>query len=113
MLAKDLLVVTGKGGVGKSTVAAAVGVVAARRGLRTIVAEVAARDDVTRALDPANSGRYAENELAPGLHHISIDPQAALEEYLRDSSRRRSPTRSPTRGCSRSSRRRRPACASC
>jgi anion-transporting ArsA/GET3 family ATPase len=84
MLAKDLLVVTGKGGVGKSTVAAAVGVVAARRGLRTIVAEVAARDDVTRALDPSGSGRYAENELAPGLHHISIDPQAALEEYLRD-----------------------------
>jgi anion-transporting ArsA/GET3 family ATPase len=68
-------------------VAAAVGVVAARRGLRTIVAEVAARDDVTRVLDEARlplAGRYAENELAPGLHHISIDPGDALEEYLRD-----------------------------
>ncbi|MDX6657636.1 MAG: hypothetical protein QOH62_2429 [Solirubrobacteraceae bacterium] len=67
--------------------AAAVGVVAARRGLRTIVAEVAARDDVTRVLDEARlplAGRYAENELAPGLHHISIDPGDALEEYLRD-----------------------------
>ena len=41
---------TGKGGVGKTTVAAALGVAAARRGLRAIVAEVAARDDVTRAL---------------------------------------------------------------
>ena len=37
----ELLVVTGKGGVGKTTVAAALGVAAARRGLRTIVAEVA------------------------------------------------------------------------
>ena len=44
----ELIVVTGKGGVGKTTVAAALGVAASRRGLRTIVAEVAARDDVTR-----------------------------------------------------------------
>ncbi|MDX6641973.1 MAG: hypothetical protein QOF12_2984 [Solirubrobacteraceae bacterium] len=57
--------------------------VAARRGLRTIVAEVAARDDVTRILD-AGGAPYAENELAPGLHHISIHPEDALEEYLRD-----------------------------
>src|SRR5262249_38375961 len=83
-LAKELLVVTGKGGVGKSTVAAAVGLVAARRGLRTIVAEVAARDDVTRALEAERPDRYLEYEIAPGLHHISIDPEAALEEYLRD-----------------------------
>jgi anion-transporting ArsA/GET3 family ATPase len=86
-LGKELVVVTGKGGVGKSTVAAAIGIVAARRGLRTIVAEVAARDDVTRVLDEARlplAGRYVENELAPGLHHISIDPTDALEEYLRD-----------------------------
>ncbi len=43
LFAKDLLVVTGKGGVGKTTVAAALGTAAAARGLRTIVAEVAAR----------------------------------------------------------------------
>ena len=64
--------------------AAAVGLVAARRGFRTIVAEVAARDDVTRALEATEPGRYDEREIAPGLHHISIDPEAALEEYLRD-----------------------------
>ena len=38
LLTKPLLVVTGKGGVGKSTVAAALGMAAAARGLRTIVA---------------------------------------------------------------------------
>jgi anion-transporting ArsA/GET3 family ATPase len=81
LLAKALVVVTGKGGVGKTTVAAALGLAAARRGLRTIVAEVAARDDVSRAL--GGSGAH-EDELADGLHHISIDPQAAMEEYLGD-----------------------------
>jgi anion-transporting ArsA/GET3 family ATPase len=65
-------------------VAAAIGLVAARRGLRTIVAEVAARDDVTRSLEAEHPGLYAEREIAPGLHHISIDPEAALEEYVRD-----------------------------
>ncbi|MCZ4495371.1 MAG: ArsA family ATPase, partial [Conexibacter sp.] len=88
LLAKPLLVVTGKGGVGKSTVAAALGMAAAARGLRTIVAEVAARDDVSRTLAPDGDGAqrraFAERELGEGLHHISIDPESALEEYLRD-----------------------------
>jgi anion-transporting ArsA/GET3 family ATPase len=79
LLARDLIVVTGKGGVGKSTVAAALGLAAARRGRRTIVAEVARRDDVSRALGGSGA---REAELAPGLHHLSIDPEDALEEYL-------------------------------
>ena len=79
MLDRPLVVVTGKGGVGKSTVAAALGLAAARRGLRTIIAEVARRDDVSRVL--GGTGVH-EDELAPDLHHISIDPQDALEEYL-------------------------------
>jgi anion-transporting ArsA/GET3 family ATPase len=74
-------VVTGKGGVGKTTVAAALGLVAARRGQRTIVAEVARRDDVSRALGGEG---IQEEELAPGLHHLSIDPEHAMELYLTD-----------------------------
>ena len=73
--------VTGKGGVGKTTVAAAVGLVAAGRGLRTIVAEVARRDDVSRAMGGEG---MQEEELAPGLHHVSIDPERAMELYLTD-----------------------------
>jgi Mrp family chromosome partitioning ATPase len=85
LLRRPLVVVTGKGGVGKSTVAAAVALVAARRGLRTIVAEVALRDDVVRALGGDGAGpAVRERELGGGVHHISIDPEAALEEYLRD-----------------------------
>jgi len=84
LLERRLLVVTGKGGVGKTTVAAALGLVAARAGKRTIVAEVAQRGDVASAFDREGSQPFEEVELAPGLFHISIDPQDALEEYLRD-----------------------------
>jgi anion-transporting ArsA/GET3 family ATPase len=85
LLDHRLIVVTGKGGVGKTTVAAAIGLEAARRGRRTIVAEVARRTDVAGALDAGHGGDgAAETELAPGLFHISVDPDLAMEEYLRD-----------------------------
>jgi anion-transporting ArsA/GET3 family ATPase len=86
LLDKPLLVVTGKGGVGKSTVAAALGMAAAARGKRTIVAEVAARDDVSRALAGGGGAgeTFVERDLGEGLHHISIDPESALEEYVKD-----------------------------
>ncbi|HEX5922477.1 MAG TPA: ArsA-related P-loop ATPase [Baekduia sp.] len=86
LLTKPLLVVTGKGGVGKSTVAAALGMAAAARGQRTIVAEVAARDDISRALrdDVPDGETFVERDLGAGLHHISIDPESALEEYVKD-----------------------------
>ena len=46
---KALVYVTGKGGVGKTTVAAALGLAAAATGRRTIVCEVAEQDRVSRA----------------------------------------------------------------
>jgi anion-transporting ArsA/GET3 family ATPase len=77
-----LIFVTGKGGVGKSTVAIALGLVAARRGLRTIVAELASQERVRRSF--AQSGEtFEEVQLADGLFTISIDPESAMEEYLR------------------------------
>jgi anion-transporting ArsA/GET3 family ATPase len=80
---RSLLVVTGKGGVGKSTVAAALGLAASASGLRTIVVEVAARDDVLRTLGVAHAEAQRERAVSERLHHISIDPQRTLEEYLR------------------------------
>src|SRR3954451_840039 len=84
VLNHPMVVVTGKGGVGKSTVAAALALAAARDGRRVIVAEVAARDDVSRALAADGGGVFVERAVGDGLHHISIDPESALEEYLRD-----------------------------
>ncbi len=79
---KDLVVVTGKGGVGKTTVAAALGLAAAAAGKRTIVAEVARRDDISRILSGSGARPFDERSVADGLAHVSIDPQHAMEEYL-------------------------------
>jgi anion-transporting ArsA/GET3 family ATPase len=82
LLDRRLIFLTGKGGVGKSTVAIALGLVAARRGLRTIVAELASQDRARQTF--ARSGEtFEEVELAEGLFTISIDPESAMEEYLR------------------------------
>ena len=81
LLDRRLIFVTGKGGVGKSTVATALGLVAARKGLRTIVAELASQDRVQQAFDHKGE-RFSEVQLADDLFTISIDPQSAMEEYL-------------------------------
>ena len=81
ILDKRLVFVTGKGGVGKSTVAAALGIAACRRGKRTIVCEVAQQERISRVFKGEGVG-YHETEIAPGLFAFSIDPQRALEEYL-------------------------------
>ena len=47
-LEKRLVFVTGKGGVGKSTVAIAMGIRAAMEGKRTIVVEVASTENTSR-----------------------------------------------------------------
>jgi len=80
---KRLVFVTGKGGVGKTTVAAALGLAAARADKRTIVCEVARQERVSRAFHREGVGPR-ETALADGLYAISVDPQKALEEYLED-----------------------------
>ncbi len=82
LLQRRLIFVTGKGGVGKSTVATALGLVAARRGLRVIVAELASQDRVRQSFDRSGD-TFEEVQVADGLYTISIDPQTAMEEYLR------------------------------
>ena len=82
LLERRLVFVTGKGGVGKSTVAIALGMVAARRGLRTIVAELASQERVRQTFAQAGE-TFEEVELTDGLFTISIDPESAMEEYLR------------------------------
>jgi len=83
LLDKRLLFVTGKGGVGKTTVATALGLAAARRGLRTIVCEVSQQERMPQVFRREGVG-YSETELAPNLYAMSVDPQLALEEYLID-----------------------------
>jgi anion-transporting ArsA/GET3 family ATPase len=79
---RSVLYVTGKGGVGKTTVAAALGVAAAQAGRRTIVCEVAEQDRMSRAFARHGVRAEQEVELSDGLWAITIDPQKALEEWL-------------------------------
>src|SRR4051794_38699533 len=73
LLDKRLVFVTGKGGVGKTTVAACLARVAAERGKRVIVCEVAGEE-----------GSHDEVEVAPGIHSLAVDPEQAMREYLTD-----------------------------
>jgi anion-transporting ArsA/GET3 family ATPase len=78
---KRLVFVTGKGGVGKSTVAIALAIAAARRGLRTIVAELSGQARTAEAFG-VKPPTGAEVRLTEDLHAISIDMEHAMEEYL-------------------------------
>src|SRR3954447_1997766 len=80
---KRLVFVTGKGGVGKTTVAAALGLAAARAGKRTIVCEVAQQERMSRVFRREGVG-FSETRLETDLYAISIDPQRSMEEYLRE-----------------------------
>ena len=79
---RELLVVSGKGGVGKSTLAAALGLLAAERGLRTIVVEVGEQARLRGLFDVGKSEPGVEVELQRGLWGLSIDPDRALLEWL-------------------------------
>ncbi len=83
LLARRLVVITGKGGVGKTTVAAALALAGARAGLRVILAEVGPEEAVPRLFEPRPKPvGYAGRELLPGLRVLRIDPYEALSEYL-------------------------------
>jgi len=81
LLDKRLVFVTGKGGVGKTTVAVALGLRAAAEGKRTIVCEVAAQENASRLFTHAEVG-FHEVELEENLWAISIDPDESMREYV-------------------------------
>ena len=67
--------------MGKTTVALALGLAAARRGLRTIVCEVAHQERFSRLMGREGVG-YEETEIADSLSAISLDQQHTLEEWV-------------------------------
>jgi anion-transporting ArsA/GET3 family ATPase len=92
VLERKLVVVTGKGGVGKTTIAAALGLAAAERGQRTIVVELGDQRRLPTLLAGASlhgdgraqqrSDAGAEYALAENLWSVTIDPDRALLEWL-------------------------------
>lgn len=93
VLERRLIVVSGKGGVGKTTVSAALGLLGARRGLRTIVVEVtggeaggatAGLGRLSALLGHPEAPRHGiETQLCDGLWGLAIDRDRVLAEWLR------------------------------
>ena len=81
LLDPRVLLVTGKGGVGKSTVAAALAIAGVRSGRRTCLVEVEGRQTM-RALFNTEPWGFDEREVRQDLFGLSIDPEASLAEYL-------------------------------
>jgi anion-transporting ArsA/GET3 family ATPase len=79
-LDRRLIVVLGKGGVGRSTVAAAIAGQLARAGKRTLLYETNANDRFGPYFDRPAVGTEM-TELAPNLWAINTTPASALEEY--------------------------------
>jgi anion-transporting ArsA/GET3 family ATPase len=77
-----LVFVTGKGGVGKTTVAAALAQLAAERGKRVLACEVDAKGDLSSLFEAPPTG-FTEREVAPGVFAMSMDTEASLREYLK------------------------------
>lgn len=82
LLDRRLVFVTGKGGVGKTTVAAALGMVAAAQGKRTLVGEVDAKGNLADFFEvPPLS--FEPREVAPNLLAMTMHTEDSLKEYLR------------------------------
>ncbi|NNN16517.1 MAG: ArsA family ATPase [Acidimicrobiaceae bacterium] len=82
LLSKRLLFVTGKGGVGKTTVAASLAWLASSRHLRTLLCQVDAKGDLQRMFGHGHIG-FQPERLRQNLWAMTMDTEAALQEYLK------------------------------
>ncbi len=82
LLDRRLLFFTGKGGVGKSTMAAATALLAANIGKRVLLVEVDAKGDVPAQFEQSPVG-FKAREVHPGVLAMAMDTEASLQEYLR------------------------------
>ncbi len=81
LLDRRLLIVTGKGGVGKTTTAAALAQLAADRGKRTLVCELDAKGNLSSFLECGKT-TFTPREVGHNLFAMSMDSEESLKEYL-------------------------------
>jgi len=80
LLDRRLLLVTGKGGVGRTTVACALALCAARRGKRVLLAQTKSKDRLPQLF--GENKNYAEVQpIESNLWAVNMTPEAALREY--------------------------------
>ena len=83
-----VVIVAGKGGVGKTTVSAALARLAAREGMSVLVVEIEGKHGLAAAFGAPTLG-YDEQVLSPGVRARALTPDQALLEYLDDHGLRR------------------------
>jgi anion-transporting ArsA/GET3 family ATPase len=76
-----VLIVAGKGGVGKTTVTASLATTASRAGLSVLIVEVEGKSGLSAAFGKPELG-YEETDLAPGVRARTLTPDHALVDYL-------------------------------
>lgn len=76
-----VVIVAGKGGVGKTTVTATLAVAAARTGMTVLIVEVEGKSGLATAFNRPPLG-YEEQDLAPGIRGRTLTPDAALRDWL-------------------------------
>jgi anion-transporting ArsA/GET3 family ATPase len=82
LLDRRLLFVTGKGGVGKTSIAAALALLASTQGKRTLACEVDAKGNLADFFEaPPNA--FQPQELSPGLFAMAMNTEESLKEYLK------------------------------
>ena len=76
-----VVIVAGKGGVGKTTVTATLATAAARAGMSVLIVEVEGKSGLPTAFGRPALG-YEEQELAPKIRGRTLTPDAALRDWL-------------------------------
>lgn len=87
LLDRRLVLVTGKGGVGKSTLSAALALVAARQGKRVVVCEVEGPSAVAPLLGGGAGpwrGGHEPQPVGEGVHLAVLCPEEGIRQYLGD-----------------------------
>jgi anion-transporting ArsA/GET3 family ATPase len=82
LFSRRVLILSGKGGVGKSVVGAALALAARDRGLRVLLVEVGAPLEAARLMGGPPS-RGQEIEILPGLYSVNLDPRDVMDQYVR------------------------------
>src|SRR5262245_15185716 len=80
LFSKRVIVVMGKGGVGRTTVATALAQAAARRGRRTLLFQTGAKDRPSRLIGSPPVGEHIM-QVPGGFHAVNTNPSAAIHEY--------------------------------
>lgn len=81
LLDRRFLVVTGKGGTGKTTIAAALARLAAQRGKRVLLCELDATGDIAEPFGGRDVS-FTPTEFEPGVHVMAMDTEKAMQEYV-------------------------------